>query len=519
MTRNRRQRRHLFAGRLLPVLLLVSAVWLVQACTTNPATGDADFTAFMSPERELEVGAEEHPKILQSFGGSYPDAALEAYVNKVGRKIARVSDLPDLTFHFTVLNDTAVNAFALPGGYIYLTRGLMAFISTEAEMAGVLAHEISHVTARHAAQRYSAAVATDLGLSTVSLVGAIFGIPAGLFSPVLSQSAQLALQSYSREQELEADLLAVRYMARAGYEPSALETFFRKLKLESALRLRRQGRSPDDDQSGSLLSTHPRTVDRIAQAIDLARITPVTPEGGQKSREPGAKASGTEAKTPPYLNHINGLPYGSLPDQGVVQGREFLHPGLGIRFKVPPGFDITNSKTHVIARGPGRAVLVFDRVRREIADKVKSVAGYLRKWSDGRLDDVEAFEVNGLEAATGMTRISTQNGMRNARLVAIRERPGRIYRLLFITPPEVNDAFSIDFRESLHSFRRLTATEAARAKPLRIRVLTVQKGDTQEKLADLMPVGPYRLAMFRALNGLAEDAPLTPGGKVKVVTP
>ncbi|MEE9544241.1 MAG: M48 family metalloprotease, partial [Rhodospirillales bacterium] len=195
--------------RLISPVFLIVPLLALAACTVNPATGKQSFTGFMSRADEMEVGEREHPKILREYGGRYDGQRIDAYVRDIGLGLARVSEVAGLPYTFTVLNDDKVNAFALPGGYVYITRGLLALADNEAEMAGVLAHEIGHITARHTAQRYSQAMATNLGLRILSTIGGGAGMPAGLGS-LVSFGAQAILQGYSREQELEADMLAVR---------------------------------------------------------------------------------------------------------------------------------------------------------------------------------------------------------------------------------------------------------------------------------------------------------------------
>ena len=191
--------------RAIRVPALSLALVALAACTTNPATGRNSFTGFMSPQQELQIGAEEHPKILATFGGAYDDAGIAAYVDEVGQRLARNSDLPELKLTFTVLDSSIVNAFALPGGYVYVSRGLLALARNEAELAGVLAHEIGHVTARHSAQRYSQTIIAGLG---ANVLGAVVGAPAGQLAQL---GAATYLSAYSRDQEFEADTLGVRY--------------------------------------------------------------------------------------------------------------------------------------------------------------------------------------------------------------------------------------------------------------------------------------------------------------------
>ncbi|MCZ6607027.1 MAG: M48 family metalloprotease, partial [Alphaproteobacteria bacterium] len=227
--------------RWLKISALLPALWLVAACSTNPATGKQSFTAFMSKEDELRIGAEEHPKMIKEFGGAYTDAKLRAYIRRIGIKLASVSEARDLPYTFTILNDDKVNAFALPGGYVYITRGLLALAENEAEMAGVLAHEIGHVAARHTAERYSTAMATNLGLMLLGAIGSSAGLPSGV-GRIIGFGAQAALQGYSREQELEADMLGVRYMTRAGYTPDGMTSFFYKMQTHAELERAMEGK-------------------------------------------------------------------------------------------------------------------------------------------------------------------------------------------------------------------------------------------------------------------------------------
>ncbi|MDP6883806.1 MAG: M48 family metalloprotease, partial [Rhodospirillales bacterium] len=256
----------------LRAIVLCLPLLSLAGCSTNPATGEQSFTAFMSRADEMRVGAEEHPKILKQFNGAYREGQVAAYAHRVGAALAGVSEITDMPFTFTVLNTDKVNAFALPGGYVYITRGLLALAGDEAEMAGVLAHEIGHVTARHTAQRYSKSIAANLGLTVLGVLGSAAGAPPGL-GDIASFGAQAYLQGFSREQEMEADMLGARYLARAGYDVGAMSGFLAKLqrhdRLEAALK-----EIPDPAARFNIMSTHPRTAERIAQAIGLAGQAP-----------------------------------------------------------------------------------------------------------------------------------------------------------------------------------------------------------------------------------------------------
>ncbi len=472
---------------------LLLALLALAGCSVNPATGESSFTAFMSPAEEQRAGAEEHPKILKEFGGAYGDRAIGTYVDSVGQVLARSSDLPDQRFTFTVLDNGVVNAFALPGGYVYVTRGLLALAGSEAELAGVIAHEIGHVTARHAAQRYSQSIVAELG---AALLGAVAGRGA---ADIAQLGSALYLTAYSREQEFEADTLGVRYLARAGYDTGAMAGFLGKLQAHSALQARITGRG---DQGGlDLMATHPRTADRVAAAARSVVLRPgTTPRVGAND----------------YLGRLDGLIFGGSPSQGFVRGRVFVHTELGFRFDVPAGFQLINGMRQVQASGPEGSAIVFDSAPQRVDT---SMTEYLSGvWAPGAaLNDLEAITINGLEAATAWSRLAGQSGSTDVRLVAIRADARSVYRFLFITPEHATASLSRDLRATTYSFRRLSAGEAAAYKPRRIRVETVDAGETSSIFASRMALEAYRLEWFQTLNGLAPGREPAGGSLVKLV--
>lgn len=489
-------------SRVAFAFVLAGALAPLAACTVNPATGQQSFTGFMSESEELRVGAQEHPKILREFGGAYDNPALADYVRRVGESLVRVSETPNLRYTFTVLNDDKVNAFALPGGYVYITRGLLALAENEAEMAGVLAHEIGHVVARHTAQRYSQAMAANIGLTVLGVLGQAAGVP-GAASDLAQFGAAAALQSYSREQELESDMLAVRYMVRTGYAPGAMNSFFRKMEANDRLLAELEGRRGGDDRY-NIMSTHPRTSQRIDQAIALAQVN---------------SAPGLRYERKAFLDRIDGMTFGDDPRQGIRRGREFVHPELRFRFTVPQGFALFNSPRQVIARGPQQSLIVFDMESEAKARAAGPLDRYLtREWGARfALRDVEPITVNGLSGATGRTRVQTRNGVMDLRLVAMRADAARIYRMVFVTPPRLTESLRTELQRTTYSFRLLTPAEAAGVKPLRIALVTAKAGDTAESLAARMPFPDHRLEWFETLNGLARGQPLVPGETFKTV--
>ncbi len=480
-------------AKILGLILLMGGL---AACATAPATGKRIFTGGMSLADEKNIGAREHPKILEQFGGVYEDKRLAAYVDRIGRNLARTSELPDLGFTFTILNSDQVNAFALPGGYVYVTRGLMALAGDEAELAGVIAHEIGHVTARHSAERFGDTLAAGIG---ATLLGVI--LESGAADEVYGTVANLALRGFSRQQEFEADSLGVRYLSRTGYADEAMASFLTRMRAHGALEAKIRGKSPNQVDEVDFLATHPRPIERVRAAIAAAR---------------GNVPAGTKRGRVDYLASLNGLLVGDDPKEGFVRGQEFIHPELLFKFRVPPGFTLFNSRRAVIARDNANSVIRFDMGRNYTGPMTRYLTAV---WGDRlRLSGVEAITVNGMQGATGATRIRRSHGPADLRLVAIRQSVQRIYRFMFITPVNQTSRLDSELRRTTFSMKPITRREAGSVKPLRIRIRAVSAGDTAEKFADQMAYSDLREERFRVLNGLEPGQPLRAGQLVKVVT-
>lgn len=477
--------------------LLLTGLLGLAACSTNLATGRTQLVG-MSARQEASVGATEHPKILEQFGGVYDEGDIGAYVAEIGGRLARNSEMADTRFRFTVLDTPMVNAFALPGGYIYVTRGLLALANSEAEIAGVIGHEIGHVTARHSAERYGQQMGAGL-----------LGIGLGIFigeswaSDLYNVGATGFLANYSRNHEYESDMLAVRYLARTGYDPYAQGDFLNSLDLEANLQ-RDLSFSDSRDPSFDFFSTHPNTKDRVRRAFDLAKAEAAKGQTSFRNRNR-------------YLRTIDGMTFGDGPEQGFIRGRVFEHPVMKFRFEVPEGFRLFNSASAIVAKSENQAMIAVTAVDNA---QGQDPMGYLRSgFSDSiAFKDVQRIEVNGLEAATGIATVNTNAGTKAVRVVAIQLRPEMMISMLFMAAPDDMQALATEFRRTTYSFQRLTDQEAAALSPRRIRIVDVMPGDTVSKLARRMAFTQAQEPRFRALNGLGPNGQLKVGDKVKIVT-
>lgn len=484
--------------RALSAALLIGLGGLgLSGCETAPATGRTIFTGGLDAQDELALGREQHPKMVAQFGGTYDDPELNRYVTSVGNLLAATSEQPDLPYRFTILDSNIVNAFALPGGYVYVSRGLVNLARDEAELAGVLAHEIGHVTARHSAERYGNSV-----LAGLAVVGAAILTGDANVGQFGGQAAQLALASYSRSQESEADLLGIRYLSRAGYDPDAMAGFLSQMESNARLEATLAG-NPGQADAYNIMQTHPRTADRVRDAARQAGVTQVA--NPMRNRDT-------------YLRRIDGTIHGDSPRQGYVRGQRFLHPELKFAFEAPPGFRLANRPTSVQAKHPNGSMIVFDMAGGEVARRYE-VGDYLRGvWGkNARLEQFERIEINGMKAATATTKVNLNSGPGSLRLLAIRFAPNQIVRFLFVVPSNRLDQMNRPLRETTYSFRRLSDGEAASLKPYRIRIHEVRPGESLSSLARRLPYPDYREERLRVLNGLRPGEGLQVGQKIKLI--
>jgi predicted Zn-dependent protease len=460
----------------------------------NPQAS-AQSSLFLSREAEARIGAEEHPKVLAQFGGALTGPQAD-YLRELGTNLARLSDRPADPWTFTLLNSDVINAFALPGGYVYITRGIMALAADEAELAGIVGHEMGHVVARHAAQRFDRQFGAQLGSVAAEILGQVFlGVRGG--GQIAGLAGQAYVAGFSRDQELEADTYGLRYLRAAGYDTGAMGSFLARMaewdRLEAAI----AGRRPGDDQY-SWFSTHPRTPDRVQAAVAAA--------GGSQAGERAREA---------HIRRIDGMVWGDDVEEGAIRGRTFLHPVLRFRFEVPEGFRLVNGTRAVTATHSAGGQIIFDagQIRGDAPPEQYLAHGWA---TNARLTGLQTLEVGGLPAAAARTRLNTRQGPMDLLLVAIRSAPGRYWRFQFASTPQRSAAFLPGFQATLGSFRVLSDAEAAAIRPLRVRAHQVRHGETVAALARSMPVARAE-ERFRLMNGLGPDEQVQAGQWVKLI--
>ena len=464
-----------------------------QSCTTNPATGKRSFSLNTMAEEE-KIGRAEHPKILRAFGGEYKNLKLKNYIRTIGNKLANVSELPNINWKFTILNSKEVNAFAVPGGYIYVTRGLIALANNEAELAAVLAHEIGHITALHPSSRRTTGTLAGIG---VLASGIIFGRAGSEISDLIGR---YSIARYSKSQEFEADLLGVRYLSRANYEPKAMASFLRTMNFFSKYSKKIAGKMRGESEMARIFASHPRTTARVERAIKIAS-------------EPKAVRK-TNRIT--YLKMIDGLLYGDTPKDGIIQNQTFIHPAYQFQITFPKGFNIINRSDSVIAKhiDSSQIQLRLEEIRRN-----KSMTKYLSQTWGGQhqLINHERIIVNNMHGATA-TSVSIKNGKAfDLRFVAINGAKVLI-QLVFISPRNNTWKHATMFKKTAYSFSKLSGLKANLIGGQKIRVTVIKEGETIKNLAQRMAVKKYKEECLRALNGLTNRTKVRTGQLIKLIS-
>ena len=479
------------------IFATASTAALALSLTGCATAGNIPSASAPITQSEAQMGAEAHPQLLAEFGGAMTGPQAQ-YVQQVGQNIAVQSGLGNARSSFTVslLNSSVNNAFAIPGGYVYTTRQLVALMNNEAELAGVLGHEVGHVAARHSQRRQAKAQQNSL----LGLLGAVLGSVVGggigqQLGQLAMQSSQLLTLRFSRSQELEADDLGIRYLNSAGYDPRAMSTVLASLAAQNSLDARLQGRN--DARLPEWASTHPDPASRVRSAASKAQgMTGVT------NRDT-------------FLTRIDGMLYGDDPAQGVIEGRQFIHPDLRLSFTAPNGFYMINGTRAVSVNGQsGQAQLTLAPYSGNIERYVASVFAQLGgQNAQIRPQSIQRTTVNGIPAAYGTARVNNGRSQVDVVVFAYEFSNSQAYHFQAITPAGRAGVFSGMF----NSMRRISANEAANVIPRQIDVVTVRSGDTVNSLSRRMAYTDGQEARFRVLNGLSSGESLRAGQKVKIV--
>jgi predicted Zn-dependent protease len=465
--------------------------FVTAACATNPATGKREIS-LMSEAQEIQLGQEMDPQIKREMG-VYEDARLQRHVSEIGLRLARASERPNLPWEFTVLDEPAVNAFALPGGKIYLTRGILAFLRDEDQLAGVLGHEIGHVTARHSAQQYTKATGAGIGLTLLSIF-----VPE---TRPLQGAAETALGvlflKYGRDDELQADRLGVQYTGKTGWSPGGVAGMLQTLQ-----RL--------DEASGSRkgvpnwLSTHPAPADRVQQVQRFIQENPI------------AVATAGTTRTQDLNRLVDGMVFGDSPSDGIIRGNQFLHPELRLALTFPAGWEIQNSPSQVVAKAP-------DRENYMLLQFVPNARGSLQQIAQGTMANAgfrqlqgQQTSLNGLDAYVG-TYQGTLQGLGNVITTAAHVVHGRqVYMFAGLAPPNQFQSVQQQFTSAIRSVRQLSPSEAASIRPNRIDLYTVRSGETWQSIAERNG-GVVKPSTLAIMNNYEPGQPPRAGDRVRVV--
>ena len=489
-------KRHLAA-----VVVTAALATFAAGCATNPANGGHN-VVLGTQKGEKEQSRRYYQQIIQAYG-LYEDQAVQEYVSKVGNKVARHSDLPDWEYHFTVLDDDSVNAFTTGGGYVYVHRGLLSYMTSEAELAAVLGHEIGHICARHPARQQTRGV-----LASVLATGAAIMTGSGAVAQLANIGAEAWMQGYGRENEMEADRLGLLYATKSGYNPEAMGRVFKVFKAQEGFELKRakdEGREPQIYHG--VFSSHPSPDERSVQAAKGAANVTDTPEGGWiENRDQ-------------FMTAIDGLPYGSSRAQGIVRDNRFYHADMGITMAFPRGWHVDNERDRILAYTKNKdAIMQITTAPR--AEKKTPREFLLGELKGASFMKGEELRVNGMEGYTVVTRHgspldSGDGAVRWA--VLYRDKTAFIFGGASRSGTAGLPADDGLFVSSIQTMRNLKPSEYPLAQPYRLKVI---KADEKTKLDDYtkqVPLDKYQKEELEMLNGLYPNGKVTPGQYVKVI--
>lgn len=473
-------------------LLLAFAL---ASCVTNPVTGEQELV-FMSPEREAATGRQAAAQVEREMGIVH-DPKLGAYVQQIGERMAKLSPRQDVKYQFAIADLAEPNAFALPGGYVYVSRGLLALANDEDELAGVIGHEIGHVAARHAAQRET----RQMGAGILSVLGTIAAgvVGGGQAAQAVSQLGQVAgagyVASYSRDQERQADGIGQQLAAAGGWDPEGLADFLRTLDREGKI-------DPGKARQATFLDSHPQPGERSVVARERA------PTLARGDAAPIAK--GRDA----YLKRIDGLLVGPDPAEGLFVGQRFLHPPLGLAIDFPPKWQTRNTKQAVAAMAPERDAMLLLEMQGPREDPKLAAQRWVQK-NRVRVVASGAARVGAWPAFHVLAEAQGQQGSSVAADVTWIAHLAGTFRITGLVSPQRHRARQASFARVVQSFRPISAEERQQARPTRLRIATARRGETLVELGRRTG-NRWSASETAVANGIEQGAALREGQRIKI---
>ncbi len=480
-------------NRIYLVLIITIAAYLT-GCAANPVTGKQDLV-FMSEKQEIELGRRYHQEILKQYK-VYEDERLQQYVSDIVEDLSAQSHRSDLIFHATVLDSPQVNAFALPGGYVYVTRGIMAYMNTEAELAGVLGHEIGHVTARHGVRQQSAST-----IAQIFSTAAVIATGSRAIADASNIAGTALIRGYGREHELEADRLGAEYIAKVGYDPEEMINVVGILKSQEEFDKQlaeEEGREPRAYHG--LFSTHPandRRLQEVIRAADKFRSKNNRPDDGT------------------FLKLTDGMTLGQSEREGVIRGNKFYHKDLDITMTFPEGWRIDNLPDRLIVSNKSKDAVM--QVTLRDLNKRQTPKEFIESEFGKDLRSDKAVKTESFSGYTAITKTKTPFGKQDTRITALFKGKQVFQILAAAKDPSLLEKHDKDFLATANSLRKLRNNEKALAKARKIKLITAKKGDTFAKLAKNSPLSSHAEEQLRLLNGMYPDGEPSPGKPIKIV--
>lgn len=476
--------------------LLITFSFSLYNCARNPVTGKRQ-VVFMSEEQEIALGREADPQIIAQYG-LYEDKALQDFINEKGKAMAAVSHRPQLEYHFRIVDSEVLNAFAVPGGYVYFTRGILAHFNDEAQFAGVLGHEIGHITARHSVVQQRNAMLGQLGI----IAGVVISPEFAKFAETASQGLSLLFLKFGRDDERQGDQLGVEYSSKIGYDAHQMADFFTTLQRQSA--------KAGSDGLPEFLSTHPDPGDRNVTVHKLAD------EWKTKLNLTSAKVNRDS-----YLKRIEGLVYGEDPRQGFLENNMFYHPDLKFQFPVPQGWNYQNTPMRVQMAPPDGKALMY--LTLAPGSSLRESAQQMAEQNGLTIQEIQETTINGLSALRMIADALPQTQQQAAQQPALRtlsyfiRHGNNQYQILGVSALTNFNQYQPTFLNTMRNFKPLTDTEKINRKPERIRIKTVASNTTLREALQVFKVPAARMEEMAILNGMQLSDKLQKGTLIKTI--